>query len=179
MVGSDADHPLLLAFGANLDPLPNLVHGLRRCHQELGVVAISTVYRTLPVGLIDQPDYLNGAVLIERSPDPWALRALLRAIEAECRRERHPQSKDGPRTLDLDIALMGRRVLQAPPLVIPDPEIVRRPFLACPLAELAPHLVHPLLGATLATLAAAFGPVPAGMQADDVATDVLRRAVMP
>ncbi|MBF0178304.1 MAG: 2-amino-4-hydroxy-6-hydroxymethyldihydropteridine diphosphokinase [Magnetococcales bacterium] len=168
------DAPILIAFGANLNPLPNLIHGLRRCHQELGIVAVSTVYRTRPVGLMDQPDFLNGALCLARPMEPWPLRAMLRKIEAECRRNRGELSKDGPRTLDLDIALMGRKIVEEPPLSIPDPEILRRPFLALPLAELAPDLLHPQVNRSLAEIAADFGPKPAGMEIDAEATAALQ-----
>ncbi|MBF0137782.1 MAG: 2-amino-4-hydroxy-6-hydroxymethyldihydropteridine diphosphokinase [Magnetococcus sp. DMHC-1] len=171
--------PALVAFGANLDPLPNLIHGLRRCQQELGVRALSTVYRTKPVGLVEQPDFLNGAILLERSLDPWLLRKLLRKIESECSRRRDPHAPNGPRTLDLDIALLGEVVLEHEHLVIPDPNILQWPFLALPLAELMPNLIHPRIGKSLAAIAADFGPTPPNMQIDQEATNTLQRLIFP
>lgn len=166
--------PLLIAFGANIDPLTNLRAGLRSLDRKLGIARVSTVYRTKPVGDTAQPDYLNGVVLTRSTGghSPLQLKSLLRGIEAERRRQRGPDP-NAPRTLDLDIALLGGVVMGGPELVIPDPQIAERPWLALPLAELAPGLIHPVLGLTLAQLAQRFGPRPPGMVRDPRATALL------
>lgn len=153
------DLPVLIAFGANIDPLPNLWRGLRALHERVGLAAVSTVYRTpaLPdrEGRDPGPDFLNGAVRVESRQEPFALKGLLRTIEAELHRIRGPW-RHAPRTLDLDIALMGEQVVQRDGLVVPDPELLHRAFLALPLAELAPELLHPLEGVPLSRIAARF-----------------------
>ncbi|MBF0402118.1 MAG: 2-amino-4-hydroxy-6-hydroxymethyldihydropteridine diphosphokinase [Magnetococcales bacterium] len=167
--------PVLIAFGSNIDPLPNLHRGLLRLHQEVGISAVSTVYRTAALpdpergGSAAAPDFLNGAVRLESQQDPFALQRLLRTIEAELQRVRTAW-RYAPRTLDLDIALMGESLLQSEQLVLPDPDILQRPFLAIPLAELAPDLLHPLEGCSLSEIASRF----ADLTADAEATTLLQ-----
>ena len=172
--------PVLIAFGSNIDPLPNLLHGLRRLHQTIGLHAVSQVYRTAalpdpntPEQTESDPDYLNGAVWMQGSMEPHALRELLRNIERDLRRVRG-QHRYAPRTLDLDIALMGEQLIHTDFLTIPDPDIIRRPFLAIPLAELAPDTLHPIENISLAQIAARFKTHRTGMVLDDHATALLQ-----
>ncbi|MEG3641514.1 2-amino-4-hydroxy-6-hydroxymethyldihydropteridine diphosphokinase [Magnetococcus sp. PR-3] len=164
------DGPLLIAFGANIDPHIHLQQGLQQLHERLGIVAISTVYRSEPLGgAPGDPPFLNGALQLKQAPKPWDLRYLLRQVEAAQGRVRG-KNPNAPRTLDLDIALMGDQVIQAPPLRIPDPDLPQRAFLALPLAQLAPDWVHPQLGQTLAHIATTFNPLPLDMTVDADAT---------
>ncbi|MBF0311084.1 MAG: 2-amino-4-hydroxy-6-hydroxymethyldihydropteridine diphosphokinase [Magnetococcales bacterium] len=169
------DEPLLIAFGSNLDPLPNLTAGLTRLHACLGIRRISRVYRTAPVGEIaSQPDFLNGVVALERGLPPLELKALLRDIEAAQKRERPPGGKHyGPRTLDLDILLMGARVVKREGLTIPDPDLLTRPFLAWPAAELYPLFPHPLTGLSLVEGARCLQQQPGVMEVDPEASRLL------
>ncbi|MEO5377524.1 MAG: 2-amino-4-hydroxy-6-hydroxymethyldihydropteridine diphosphokinase [Magnetococcus sp. DMHC-6] len=152
--------PILITFGSNVDPLAHLWKGLTLLHQKLPIEAISTVYRTPALGHDHQPmlgpnrppDYLNGALLTLSTIEPFTLRHLLRHIEDQLQRVRH-KDRYAPRTLDLDIALMGNLILQKRSLSIPDPDIPKRNFLSVPLAQLAPDLIHPLYGLTLANMA--------------------------
>lgn len=170
--------PTLIAFGSNMDPLPNLRRGLALLHQEIGIRAVSTVYRTAALPDPDQPlpgpdpDFLNGAVWVETQQDPFALKKRLRAIEAALHRVRGADAY-APRTLDLDIALMGEVVLQKEGLVVPDPEIAHRSFVAIPLAELAPHALHPWLNLSFAQIATRFD----ALTVDAEATAVLRALI--
>ena len=172
--------PILIAFGSNIDPLPNLLHGLHRLHQTIGLHAVSQVYRTAalpdpntPERAESDPDYLNGAVWMQGSMDPHALRDLLRDIEQELCRVRS-QHRYAPRTLDLDIALMGEQLIHTDLLTIPDPDIIHRPFLAIPLAELAPNTLHPIEKIPLLQIAARFEIQRTGMVRDDHATALLQ-----
>lgn len=175
------DTPILISFGSNIDPLPNLLQGLTRLHQALGLAAISNVYRTTPVpdprrppppGR-ESPPFLNGAVRSEATITPAHLHELLRRIEQEAGRVRGPD-RFAPRPLDLDIALMGSRILDSGPPTLPDPDITRLPFLAVTLAEVAPEARHPLERTTLAHIAARFGAHPRGMTLDIPATTRLQ-----
>ncbi|ABK42856.1 2-amino-4-hydroxy-6-hydroxymethyldihydropteridine pyrophosphokinase [Magnetococcus marinus MC-1] len=173
------DGPVLVAFGASLNPLYHLELGLRRLHALLGIVAISDVYQSRPVnGAVGDPPFLNGAVRLEQAPEPWALRALLRQIEAEQGRERG-DNPNAPRTLDLDIALMGSQIMDEPLLRIPDPHWLARPFVALPMAQLAAAWRHPEHPYSLAQLAARFDPLPVGMHKDLEATRRLRQILPP
>ena len=172
--------PLLIAFGSNIDPLHNLFQGLTQLHRELGLCAISTVYRTAPLPNPNHPEsapvgphFLNGSVLSKSQCNPNQLRQLLRKIEARQRRVRTTNPYD-PRTLDLDIAMMGNRVLHKAPFILPDPDIIKRPFLAIPLAELCPDTIHPLEKTTLKEIASRFRPQPDQMRADPKVTALLQ-----
>lgn len=176
--------PVLIAFGANIAPEKNLLAGLARLRQETGILALSTIYRTLAVGEHgctlspeQQPEYLNGAVMVAGDWQSWPLHDLLRTIEAEQGRQRGGD-RYAPRVLDLDIAMMGERVVREGELEIPDPDIPLRPFLALALAELAPALIHPLAGVTLAEVAARFGPHPPGMRVEAGLTREWRSLLM-
>ncbi|MBF0261151.1 MAG: 2-amino-4-hydroxy-6-hydroxymethyldihydropteridine diphosphokinase [Magnetococcales bacterium] len=176
------NRPVLIAFGANIAPEENLAAGIARLHAEVGVRAISTVYRT--PALIDAatphdarlPDFLNGALCIEGGWEPLGLRELLKKIEREQGRE-PGQPGWAPRPLDFDIALMGETRFDQEGLTIPDPDIPKRDFLAMPLAELAPELIHPLLGEPLAQVAARFTGQASTMRPDPTATARLRAII--
>ena len=116
------------------------------------VVALSPVYETDPVGPPPQGPYLNAAVEIETALEPRALLDGLLAIERAAGRAR--SVRDAARTLDLDLLLYADRVIDEPDLRVPHPRLAERAFVLEPLAALAPEQVHPVLGETLATLAA-------------------------
>ncbi|MBF0427380.1 MAG: 2-amino-4-hydroxy-6-hydroxymethyldihydropteridine diphosphokinase [Magnetococcales bacterium] len=170
--------PLIIAFGSNINPEENLSLGLSRLHALTEFHALSTIYRTQAVLDINQPiesmpDFLNGAVLIQQAWDPLELRTHLKAIEME--RGRQPNTpKWASRPLDLDIVLMGDCILQNPLLTLPDPDILTRPFLAIPLAQLAPDWIHPVEKQSLQAIASRFKPDLNTMKPDHLLTNRLR-----
>ena len=107
----------------------------------------SSLYETEPVGLEDQPRFLNAVVLVRTSLSPSRLLRSLLAIEQE--HGRHRLIPDGPRTLDLDLLLHGSRVVADAHLQVPHPRMTGRCFVLRPLVELAPGLVHPGTGERL------------------------------
>lgn len=121
---------------------------LRRAVELLGaepgvdVVAVSTLRETDPVGYLEQPSFLNGAVAVETELEPLELLARLLAVERELGRER-TGPRFGPRTIDLDLLLYGDRVVEEPGLTVPHPRLAERPFALEPLAELDPGLKLP------------------------------------
>jgi 2-amino-4-hydroxy-6-hydroxymethyldihydropteridine diphosphokinase len=106
-----------------------------------GVVAVSTLRETDPVGLTEQPAFLNGAVALETELTPRELLSHLLAVERDLGRER--RERWGPRTIDLDLLLYGAETLDEPGLTVPHPHLHERRFALEPLAELDPELVVP------------------------------------
>ncbi len=127
-----------LALGSNL--------GDRWAHLRLGttmlpdVIASSAVYETEPVGgPADQGPYLNMVVELATEASPRQLLAVAREAERSAKRER--VVRNGPRTLDVDILLVGDLVVDEPDLQIPHPRMWERAFVLAPLADLAPQLL--------------------------------------
>ena len=100
------------------------------------VIAVSSLYRTAPVGGVEQDDFLNAAALVATSLDPLALLRVLLGIEAGHGRERTEHW--GPRTLDLDLLWYDGMALAAPGLIVPHPRLHERRFALQPLVELLP-----------------------------------------
>lgn len=145
---------VLLGLGSNLgDRDANLVAALDRLEEEnaLCVVAMSKVRTTAPVGGPPQPDYRNAAALADTHLPP---RKLLAAMQrAEERVGRRPGGERwGPRAVDVDLLLYGDEVVDEPDLKVPHPRMAERRFVLEPAAEIAPEMVHPVLGKTVREL---------------------------
>lgn len=108
----------------------------------LEVVVVSTLRETEPVGVGDQPLYLNGAAALETTLTARELLDRLLAVEQRFGRVR-VSGEHGPRTLDLDLLLYGDEAIDEPGLTVPHPRLHERRFVLEPLAELAPGLVVP------------------------------------
>ena len=106
------------------------------------VVGLSSLRETEPVGVGEQPRFLNGAVAIETALEAQELLERLLAIEQRFGRMR-VAGEHGPRTLDLDLLLYGDEVIEEPGLVVPHPRLHERRFVLEPLADLDPGLVVP------------------------------------
>jgi len=132
-----------VSIGSNIDPEINVRNAILRLRSTARVKAVSTVYRTEPVGPPGQPPFYNCVVEIETDLAPRELKfQLLRRIESELGRTRGAD-RFAARTIDLDLVLYDELVMTTEDLTLPDPDILRRPFLAIPLQELAPGLVLP------------------------------------
>lgn len=137
-----------IALGANLgDPWRQVQRGFEALAAlpHTRVLATSKLYRTAPVGYVDQPDFVNACALIETALQPRPLLDALLAIERAHGRVR--DVPDGPRTLDLDIVVYGDRVVDEPGLHIPHPRAHERAFVLVPLVEVWPEAVIPGHGA--------------------------------
>jgi 2-amino-4-hydroxy-6-hydroxymethyldihydropteridine diphosphokinase len=119
---------------------------------EVEVVAVSSFRETDPVGLDEQPRFLNAAAAIETDLEPRALLDLLLSIELELGRARDGP-RFGPRTIDLDLLLYDEEVVDEPGLAVPHPRLHERRFALEPLAELDPDLTVPEKGSVQALLA--------------------------
>jgi 2-amino-4-hydroxy-6-hydroxymethyldihydropteridine diphosphokinase len=115
-------------------------------------VAVSSLYRTAPVGLKHQPDFINAVAALETELTPEALLDELFVIEQRFGRQR--SVKNAPRTLDLDLLLHDDNVFETPTLVLPHPRMHLRAFVLAPLAEIAPAIIIPGHGAVGPLLAA-------------------------
>lgn len=142
-----------ILLGSNINPGNNIQEAVRRLSRHSRLLVVSPIYESAPVGKTDQPNFLNAAMLIETNLTAAELKAkVLRAIEEKLGRVR-TGDKNGPRTIDLDIALFGDQVLNVGSRHIPDPDILRHAHVAVPLADLAPQQRHPETGQTLREIA--------------------------
>jgi len=131
-----------LGLGGNLgDPVVAFATALRRlsAHEAVSRIRPSSVYRTAPWGKLDQPEFLNMAVLVETTLSARALLDLCLSLEREGGRER--RERWGPRTLDIDILTYGGETIDEPGLQVPHPRIAERAFVLAPLAEIAPGMM--------------------------------------
>jgi 2-amino-4-hydroxy-6-hydroxymethyldihydropteridine diphosphokinase len=134
-----------IGLGANLGDRES---SLRRAVEhladdpEIEVVGVATFRETDPVGYLDQPRFLNGVVAVETGLGARELLDRLLAIERSLGRER-TGPRFGPRTIDLDLLLLGDAVIDEPGLSVPHPRLAERRFVLEPLVELDPELVLP------------------------------------
>ena len=133
-----------IALGANLasqagPPAATLAAVLKRLSNLGRITAQSSLYRTAPVGFADQPRFVNAVVALETELGPRALLNQLLVIEKEYGRDRSTGIPNGPRTLDLDILLIGDLVINLPELELPHPRMTERAFVLVPLHEIAPR----------------------------------------
>ncbi|MCS5451007.1 2-amino-4-hydroxy-6-hydroxymethyldihydropteridine diphosphokinase [Enterobacter huaxiensis] len=134
-----------IALGSNLaSPLEQVNAAV----QALGEIphsrieAVSSFYRTPPLGPQDQPDYLNAAVVLNTALDAETLLDNTQRIELQQGRVRKAE-RWGPRTLDLDIMLFGHEVIHTDRLTVPHYDMKNRGFMLWPLFEVAPDLIFP------------------------------------
>jgi 2-amino-4-hydroxy-6-hydroxymethyldihydropteridine diphosphokinase len=156
-----------LSLGSNLgDRLANLHEAVERLRRLEGVSVerVSAAYESEPVGVTDQPRFLNLAAQISTTLDPLELLDAAKRIEREMGRQ--PGPRWGPRLIDIDLLLYGDASLQSPRLTLPHPEMMRRAFVLVPLAEIAPDLPLP-------------GGGTAAQHARPVQREVERHAVLP
>ncbi len=145
-----------IGLGANVgDRLTNLREAVRHL-EGLGTIAgRSRVYAAAAVGGPPQPPYLNAAVLLESALTPLELLGELQRIEDALGRDRANEVRWGPRTLDLDLLLLGARgelIVDEPTLRVPHPRMKERGFALAPLIDLDATLIHPELGRPLKAL---------------------------
>ncbi len=158
-----------ILIGSNLDRRNNYLEALRRL-QSLGhICSISSVYETQAVGNRAAPDYYNGVVLLKTELRAHILKHALRQIEVDMGRT-WSSDRNASRPIDLDIVLFNHDQIKDGELSVPDPLILKRPFIAIALAELSPDYLYPGADQTLAQIANRFGTHPANTKVDPVMT---------
>ena len=142
---------VLVALGANIGKVEeNIKASLAALEQasSIKVLRTSSIYQTTPLGGAgEQPDYYNGAVLLETTLEPLELLKKLQSIERDLGRVR--KEHWGPRCIDLDLILWGNLILKTSELTIPHPHLYWRRFVLDPASEIAPNLVVPTTGLTI------------------------------
>jgi 2-amino-4-hydroxy-6-hydroxymethyldihydropteridine diphosphokinase len=143
-----------IALGSNLfspvgDRAANLQLAIHHLVDLGNVTAVSSFYDTAPVGYLEQPRFLNAAVLLETELAPLDLLDRLLAIEKTMGRDRSATVAKGPRVIDLDLLLFGRTIMQTETLILPHASMWERRFVLEPLAEIAPGMVDPISGRTV------------------------------
>ena len=131
-----------LGLGSNLgDRKSNMRAAIEAVRHDpnCDVTAVSALYQTAPVGVTDQPDFLNAVIAARTTLPPSDLLKLCRDVEYSIGRKR--TIRWGPRVIDIDILLYEDRILSGKDLAIPHPRIVERAFVLVPLAEIAPDVV--------------------------------------
>ena len=141
----------LLTGGNTGDRQQFLASALKALEAACGkIIAVSALYETEAWGLNDQPPFLNQAIELQTALSPQALLECILAIEIQLGRVR--DQKYGPRTIDIDILLYGREVINEPGLVIPHPHLPNRRFALECLNDIASSFVHPVLHKSIRTL---------------------------
>lgn len=137
----------IIGFGANIGrPYRQIDLALRALARTQEIVRSSSVFRTGPIGVVNQPDFLNFVALVESKDSARLFLSELLKLEGMLGRVR--TVPDGPRSIDLDLLAYGDLVLDTPELTIPHPRMHERAFVLAPLVEIAPDWVHPVLKLT-------------------------------
>lgn len=143
---------VFISLGSNIKPEVHIPKAVQ-CLQQVGeLLAVSHVYQSPAYGNAVQPDYLNAAVLIHTSKSAEEVRETLRMIESTLGRARG-NDPNMARSIDLDLCLFGSMVRRTGAVLLPHPDVVKRAYMAIPLAELAPEFKHPEMGRSLAEIA--------------------------
>jgi len=170
---------VFIGVGSNIVPEANIQAALERLARwpDVSVIRVSPFYRCSPLGgSVGDAEFLNGifACDVDAALDSRALKFdVLRSIEASLGRASDRRS--GPRTIDLDIVAHGNAIVEEPDIHVPDPDWLVRPFVAIPMAELEPGLVHPVAGRTAAEIAREVGRE--GLRWDAGFSERLRRRI--
>ena len=149
-----------IGAGANLgEPVRQIRQAQDALQKSLGIkfLGASSLYRTQPVGSVEQPPFINAVFSLEPEIGPQELLSLLLEIEQKMGRVR--KERWGPRVIDLDLLFFGGEIIKEPSLEVPHPRLHERRFVLAPLAEIAPDFVHPVIKKSVSELLAG---LPAG-----------------
>ena len=139
-----------VAAGSNVEPEKNLARACQEIANTWADVRFSRAYRNRSVGF-DGPDFINMVLGFGTDDSLESVLARLRDIEILCGRPRNAP-KWASRTMDLDVLLFGDRVEKTADYTLPRPDLLKRPFMLGPMAEIAPGIKHPIAGITIGEL---------------------------
>ncbi|ADE57563.1 MAG: 2-amino-4-hydroxy-6-hydroxymethyldihydropteridine diphosphokinase [Aminobacterium colombiense] len=145
---------LALGIGSNVGDRMNNLRKAVQLLKEKGVVIIakSDIFETAPMGVTDQPRFLNACIVVDTKFDLEELLSVVKSIEQEMGRVH--RLRWGPREIDIDLLLLENgEVLDSSTLKVPHPEMHKRAFVLMPLAQIAPDWIHPLLKVSVKKLA--------------------------
>ncbi len=133
-----------IGIGSNLgDRVKNCTDAIGRIARIASVEACSSLYETEPVGLENQPWFINAVIRVATSLTPYELIGALLRLEQEMGRTRYVRR--GPRVIDLDLLFYEDFIIETPVLIVPHPEAHRRRFVLAPLCEIDEEVLHPKL----------------------------------
>lgn len=153
---------VFVAAGSNVEPQANLTRALAQLARRFHAVQVSPWYQNAAVGF-DGEDFINLVFGFQTDLGVHDMLAQLREVEALCGRPRNAP-KWAARSMDLDVLLYDHLVLDDPQLKLPRPDLLLRPYMLGPLADIAPNLVHPTQGRTIGELWSAFDSAAHAMQ---------------
>jgi 2-amino-4-hydroxy-6-hydroxymethyldihydropteridine diphosphokinase len=139
-----------VGIGSNMGrPAAQCAEAMEKMHaaDDIRVVRRSSLYRSEPVGDLQQDWFVNAVVEIRTVLQPGELLQALLAIERMM--GRHREARWGPRIIDLDLLLYGQQVIEGPDIVIPHPAFHKRRFVLVPFYEIAPYVIHPAFGVSI------------------------------
>lgn len=145
---------VFVAAGSNIDPDQNLAHACAQIAHTWPDAIFSTAYRNAAVGF-EGPEFVNLVVGFSAAQPLASVIERLRAIETQCGRPRYAP-KWASRTMDLDVLLYGDVVEQTSDYTLPRPDLLKRPYMLGPMAEIAPDVEHPTAHRTIGELWKAF-----------------------
>jgi 2-amino-4-hydroxy-6-hydroxymethyldihydropteridine diphosphokinase len=137
-----------LGLGSNIDPERNLGLGIRELRKRYGDLDVSAIYQSTAVGF-EGPDFLNLVVGLDTDADPADVHEQIEVIHNMAGRNRD-EEQFSSRPLDIDLLLYNDLVVDERPIRLPRSDILEYSFVLRPLAELAPALVHPVTGLSMA-----------------------------
>jgi 2-amino-4-hydroxy-6-hydroxymethyldihydropteridine diphosphokinase len=141
---------VFVAAGSNIEPEINLARACAEIRHTWPDTVCSRAYRNVAVGF-DGPDFINLVVGFSAAQPLVSVIARLRAIETQCGRPRYAP-KWASRTMDLDVLLFGDLVEKTTDYTLPRPDLLKRPYMLGPLAEIAPDVIHPVAQRSIAQL---------------------------
>lgn len=143
---------VILSLGSNLgERFKNLEIALNLIGQNIGEIETrSSIYKTEPWGIREQPEYLNMVVMVNTPLTAIQILSQINNIEKKLQRVRH--FKWGSRTIDIDILFYNDEIINTKELIVPHPEIRNRRFVLIPLLEIIPEFIHPVLNCPLREL---------------------------